>query len=64
MPVLRRVAGSGVLTCRLDAKSDAAKLQHSVIGFAVEACSEFRRPISRMLHWACPDGNVSLEGGL
>jgi hypothetical protein len=25
------------------AKSDAAKLQHSVLGFAVEACSEFRR---------------------
>src|ERR1022692_1028623 len=47
MPVLRMNARSRLLVHpgRPGAKSDAAKLQHSVLGFAVEACSEFRQLI-------------------
>src|SRR5258706_4157680 len=47
MPVLHSHAGSRVLLSPASpgARSDAAKLQHSVVGFAVEACSEFRQLI-------------------
>jgi hypothetical protein len=35
-------SGAEGLSSGSGADSDAAKLQHSVTGFAVEACSEFR----------------------
>jgi len=36
----------GVWLQQFSAKSDAAKLQHSFLGLAVEACSEFRKLMS------------------